>query len=87
LLRNYDKLAELIKLCLVETPTFRRCYEAAVVFYVETGQAEKARDAMATLRRLDPVFTVATARGSLPFRNQADQDRFLDAFRRAGLPE
>ena len=58
-----------------------------MVLYVETGQIEKARDAMATLRRIDPAFTLATARGSLPFKNKTDQDRYLDAFRTAGMPE
>ena len=86
-LKNYDKAAEQLKLCYAETAAYRRCYEVAAVFYVETGQIEKARDAVATLRRIDPAFTLAAARASLPFKNKADLDRFVDAFRKAGIPE
>ncbi len=87
LLRNYDRLAELVRACQLETPTYRRCHEVAVVLFVETDQMDKAREAVATIRRLDPTFTLATAPGSLPFKNKTDQDRFLGAFRKAGLPE
>ncbi len=87
MLKNYDKAAEQLKLCYAEAARFRVCYEVAAVFYAETGQIEKAREAVATLRRIDPAFTLTSAPVQLPFKNKADQDRFIDAFRKAGMPE
>ena len=87
MLKDYDNAAEPLRLCHAETATYRVCYEVAAVYYVETGQIEKAREAVATLRRLDPSFTLATAPDQLPFKHKADQDRFLVAFRKAGMPE
>ena len=87
MLRNYDKAEEELRLCYAHAAAFRACYEVAAVVYAETGQIDKAREAVGTLRRLDPAFTLATAPPRLPFKNKSDQDRFLDAFRKAGMPE
>jgi adenylate cyclase len=85
--RAYDKAAEELRLCFIEAVKYRVCYEVAAVYYVETGDIEKARGAVATLRQLDPKFTLTNASEQLPFKNKADQDRFLSAFRKAGMPE
>jgi hypothetical protein len=53
---------------------------------VETGDVEKARGAVATLRQIDPKFTLTNAPEQLPFKNKADQERFLSAFGKAGMP-
>lgn len=87
MLKSYDKAAERLKLCYAEAANYRVCYEVAAVLYMEIGQIEKAREAIETLRRLDPTFTLTTAPARLPFKLKADQDRFLDAFRKAGMPD
>jgi adenylate cyclase len=87
MLKDYEQAGESLKRCFAEAATYRVCYEVAAVYYVETGQIEKAREAVATLRRLHPAFTLAIAPSMLPFKRKADQDRFLEAFRKAGMPE
>lgn len=87
MLKDYDKAAEQLKNCYAHAAKYRVCYEVAAVFYVETGELEKAGEAVATLRRIDPQFTLTTAPAQLPFKIKADQDRFLNAFREAGMPD
>jgi adenylate cyclase len=87
MLRDYDKAEEELRLCYAHIANNRVCYEVAAVVYAETRQSDKARSAVATLRRLDPTFTLATAPPRLPFAKNSDRDRFLNAFREAGLPE
>jgi hypothetical protein len=41
----------------------------------------RRRGAVATLRQIDPKFTLTNAPEQLPFKNKADQERFLSAFR------
>ena len=87
MLRNYDKAEEELRLCYVHAAQNRICYEVAAVVYAETGQIDRAREAVATIRRLDATFTLAIAPSRQPYKNKADQDRFIDAFRKAGRPE
>ncbi len=86
MLENYERATEQLKRCFAEAAKFRVCYEVAAVVYVETGEIEKAREAVTTLTRLDPAFTLSSAPAQLPFKLKADQDRFFEAFRVAGMP-
>lgn len=87
LMRNYDRAEEAIQACVAQAAQLRLCFEAAAVVYSETGQIDRAREAVAAMLRVDPTFTLAAPRSRLPFKNKADQDRFHDAFRKAGVPE
>ena len=87
LMRNYDRAEEAIQTCVAQAAQLRLCFEAAAVVYSETGQIDRAREAVAAMLRVDPTFTLAAPRSRLPFKNKADQDRFTDAFRKAGVPE
>ena len=87
MLKEYEKAGEYLKRCYAEAAKFRVCYEVGAVYYVETGDIERAREAVSTLRSLAPTFTVSSAPAQLPFRLKADQDRFIEAFRSAGMSE
>ncbi len=86
MMRDYERAAQHLKRCYAEAATFRVCYEVAAVYCVETDDLKKAREAVEMLRRLDPSFTLSTAPDRLPFRKNEDKERFLDAFRKAGMP-
>jgi adenylate cyclase len=71
--------------CMARAPDYRPCFEIAAIAYAEKGVAEKAGAAIAQIRRLDPIFTLAAAPAVLPFKNRSDLDRFIDGLRKAGL--
>jgi hypothetical protein len=56
-----------------------------VVAYVETGQMQAARDAAREFLRLRPGFTLQDYDGVFGFSQPSDTDRFLNAFKAAGL--
>ena len=68
-----------------EAPDYRPCHSSLVVAFVETGQVEAARQAMADFVRLRPGFTLQDYDGVFGFSLESDTRRFLDAFRAAGL--
>jgi adenylate cyclase len=56
--------------------------------YSICGREEEARAAAAGVLRIDPNFSCDYhAKKSLPYKNQADIDRYVAALRKAGLPE
>jgi tetratricopeptide (TPR) repeat protein len=50
------------------------------------GQTEKARHAMAEIRRLDPTLCIANLQDWLPINREEDRSTFADGLRQAGLP-
>jgi adenylate cyclase len=48
---------------------------------------EEARRHAALALQVKPDFSVAAWGERLPFKHEADLQRFLDGFRKAGLPE
>jgi adenylate cyclase len=51
------------------------------------GRLEKAQEAMARLRQLDPAFRVSNLTDRVPLRRPEDIAKFAEALRKAGLPE
>ena len=53
----------------------------------QLGQTEKARAALDTLLSIAPGTTIAKTRAAVPWKDPAVMERYLDALRKAGLPE
>jgi adenylate cyclase len=70
---------------VAERPSFHHAYVAAC--HAELGQVDQARAHAALAREAKPDFSVAAWGKSIPFKNEADLQRFLDGLRKAGLPE
>jgi len=49
------------------------------------GEADLARDALQQLKCLQPNVSRAWIAANMPFKHDADRERYLEAFRRAGL--
>ena len=81
-----EALVELRR-CAARAPDYRPCHSSMVVVCVETGRLEEARTAMREVLRLRPGWVVRDYDGVFGFRKEADIDRFLTAFRAAGMPE
>ena len=70
---------------ITERPSFYHAYVAGC--YAELGRMEDARKHSALALEARPDFSVAAWGKRLPYKNEADLQRFLDGLRRAGLPE
>jgi adenylate cyclase len=82
--RHQEALAELQR-CRIEAPDYRPGHSSLLVAYVETGQMEAARGAAGDFLRLRPGFTLRDYDGVFGFGRMSDTDRFLAAFKAAGL--
>jgi TolB-like protein/Flp pilus assembly protein TadD len=81
-----EALVELRK-CIIRAADYRPCHSSMVVACVETGRLDDARAAMQEVLRLRPGWVIRDYDGVFGFRRQADTERFLAAFRIAGMPE
>ncbi|HEX4367415.1 MAG TPA: winged helix-turn-helix domain-containing protein [Rhodopila sp.] len=82
--RHQEALEELER-SRSEAPDYRPCHSSLLVTYVETGQMEAAFQAAKDFLRLRPGFTLHDYDGVFGFSRASDTDRFLTAFRTAGL--
>ena len=55
--------------------------------YAELGQYEKARSHMQKVLEHDPKFNLESRRKANPYKNPADNEREIEALRKAGAPE
>ncbi len=55
--------------------------------YVELDQLDDANDAIKTVLKNNPQYTLKAAARRYPYRIDEEHNRFLDSLRKAGLPE
>ena len=55
--------------------------------YAGLGREKEARKHAAEVIRINPKFTLNRYAKTLYYKNQADEDRWIDALRKAGLPD
>jgi adenylate cyclase len=67
-----------------ETPAGRRLLAASLA---QLGQIAEARQALDDVLRISPGLTATLLRNITYFKKPADFDRYIDAMRKAGLPE
>ena len=84
--RYEEALAELKK-SLELSPNNYFSQIGLVAAYSMLGQEEQARTAVKKLLEMEPNFTTRSLSKLLPYKNQVDLERFLDAVRKAGLRE
>ena len=65
-------------------PTARRQLAAC---YAAAGEVAKAQQALADYLALEPTHTAASIRERFPVRDPEGVERYIEALRRAGLPE
>ncbi len=87
LLGQYDQAVTRFNRMVDHSPTFLPAYTHLAVAYFENDRIADARDAINTVLKISPQFTVNEAEKRLPYRNEKVRDRFLDSLRKAGLPE
>ncbi len=55
--------------------------------YAQLGQLDEARAAAAEVLRINPGFTIESAKRILPYKDPKDLEHSIDGMRKAGLPE
>ena len=85
LLRRYDEAIAAYQEAVRRNPDFLPTHSMLAVVYAELGQEKEARAQTAEVLRMNPGFLVDAMRDRLPFKNQADLDRYIAALRKAGL--
>jgi tetratricopeptide (TPR) repeat protein len=81
----YDEAIEACKKALHLEPTNLIAHLLLAASYSSSGHEEEAREEAAEIRRISPKFSLEYWARILPYKNQEDTDRFIDALRKAGL--
>ncbi len=68
-------------------PDSMACNLFLTVIQSELGRKKEAQAQMAEVLRVSPGASMEGQREKLPFKDQAVLERYLEALRKAGLPE
>ncbi len=76
-----------LKRALAHNPDFLPAYYNLLLASVDLGRLEEARALATEILRLSPNFSFTTMTQALPYKDPADLEHILAAFRQAGLEE
>jgi len=85
MLRRYDDAEATFKRLLQRFPDHLVGYTGLVNVYVETGRMEEAKAEAVEVLRINPQFSVDRYSRMLPFKEQSEVDRLVEALHKAGL--
>ncbi len=83
----YDAAAEWARKALHLNPNFPTGHRVLLAALGEMDNADATRAALDRLLHVAPGTSIATTRAGVPWRNPEHLQRYLDALRKAGLPE
>jgi len=84
---RYAEAIELVDKCLVENPDNIQALILLAACYSFLNRTEEANRASKEILRINPKFSAVNYVTTLPYKNQDVAKRYLDALRKAGLPE
>ena len=85
--RRYEEAISELKKALHRNPDNLLAHLHLAGTYSSLGREEEARAEAAEVLRIDPKFSLDYFAKTLPYKNQADTERLIDALRKAGLPK
>ena len=83
----YDEVISNAGLILRDYPKYATAYRQRAAAYAASGRMEEAQHDMAILLALLPGLTISEVRRRVPLKEPEAMNRWLDALRKAGLPE
>jgi len=83
--RNYDEAISLAREAIRQRSDFVGGWRVLTVSSGMAGQLDVAASALEELRRAQPGISLDWIANALPWKQDADRDHYLEAFRRAGL--
>ena len=84
---KYEEAIAAMKRSLTRNPDFVFPHRTLAVIFSELGRKEEAQAQIAELLRIGPRASIEDLRERWPFKDQAVSERYLEALRKAGLPE
>jgi Flp pilus assembly protein TadD len=84
---RYEEAGSWAQRALHERPNYPTANRILAASRALAGQSPEARQAMATLRQLDPALCVANLGEVIPVRRPEHLAMFAEGRRKAGLPE
>ncbi len=84
---RYEETVENAQMMMRVDPSFGGSHRQLCAALAMLGRLEEAKQAMARLRDRMPDLTIAKVAKMIPIMNAADNERWLDGLRKAGLPE
>ena len=84
-LGHFGEVADLLKQRLARQPYSDISYALLAATYGQLGETDAARDAWATLLRINPEFSVEQRRRIMPYKNPADFDHIIEGLDKAGI--
>jgi adenylate cyclase len=85
LVEEYGKSMELAEKAIASDPDYLPVYLSLAIASVELGLLDKARDSVRNINRINPNYSFAVARRTMPYRDPAVRDRHFIALHKAGL--
>ena len=82
---RYKEALPACKKAVLRSPNNTFSHMVMVATYISLGRDEQARVEAQEVLRIDPKFSLANWAKRLPFKNQADTERLIEALRKAGL--
>jgi tetratricopeptide (TPR) repeat protein len=84
---EYDRAIELGRKTVRESPSFHAPYRPLIASLGHTGRIDEAREYLAGLRQLEPDFSIGWFRANYPPLHEDYSDRYIEGFRKAGVPK
>ena len=84
---QYDKAIELSKKGLRGNPDQLSVYLTLAASYMYLNRTEEAHKAVKEVLRIHPNFSLEHQAKTMPYKRQETGDRFIEALRKAGLPD
>ena len=84
---RYDEATLSARKAMLEQPNFLPMLRIFAASSAMAGHLDEARAAVARVRDLTPAFRISDVRSVAPYRRPEDLRRYVEALRKAGLPE
>ena len=85
----YEKAVEAFRVLVVREPQSKTGHRGLAIAYIRLGRKEQARSEVAEVLRLFPEYSLEVARKQAQLENMDSTviENYIDALRKAGLPE
>jgi len=84
---QYEKAIELSQKGLINNPDQLSVYLTLAACYIYLNRTEEAQKAAEEVLRIDPNFSLEYHAKTMPYKRQETGDRFIEALRKAGIPD
>jgi TolB-like protein/Tfp pilus assembly protein PilF len=85
---RYDEASSWAEKALRENPNLQQALRVAAASHALAGRLERAREAIARMRPLDPDLRISNFKDRLPaLRRPEDFTKYVEGLRKAGVPE